>query len=326
MGYRGTIRKLVAISNASDREARSYQRLLERRQALYDKMQEMEENTKTVNCFNEYIERIQTLHRECKSSYNWEQMKKEKPPRKPVYSNQKEKEASVALETFKPSFFDKLFKRERKKIKQLQDNLATAKLADEECYNQLLTQYTEKEKEHNERVEFATKILEKDLTAYNDAIDELSPLEDLKEIGVIVEYPVIEKDKIKVNILNDNEAIIPKEQFSLLKSGKISVKDMPVSKRNEIYQDYICSSALRIARELFALLPIDEVITNIKSNLLDTSTGKKGYQTILSVKFIRETMETINFDAIDPSDCMKNFIHNMNYKKTQGMFPVQEIE
>src|SRR3546814_8288740 len=41
---------------------------------------------------------------------------------------------------------------------------------------------------------------------------------------------------------------MPEESISLLKSGKASVKAIPVGKRHELHRDAICSAAVRVAR------------------------------------------------------------------------------
>ena len=41
----------------------------------------------------------------------------------------------------------------------------------------------------------------------------------------------------------------------------------------EIYQHYLCGCALRIGRELFVLLPIDEVLINVITVGVDSRTG-----------------------------------------------------
>lgn len=49
-------------------------------------------------------------------------------------------------------------------------------------------------------------------------------------------------------------------------------------------------------------------------------------QPVLSVAFSRSTIDTLNVEAIDPSDAMKNFVHNMTFKKTAGFSPVSALE
>ncbi|MGY4494699.1 hypothetical protein [Pseudomonas sp. TE3610] len=40
----------------------------------------------------------------------------------------------------------------------------------------------------------------------------------------------------------------------------------------------------------------------------------------------RSTLNSLNLDAIDPSDAMKNFVHRMAFKKTQGFSAVVALD
>lgn len=100
---------------------------------------------------------------------------------------------------------------------------------------------------------------------------------------------------------------------------------MTKSNYNELYQDYVCSVVLRIAREIFALVPINEIVITAKDEMLDSKTGYKNLEIILSVFIVRNTIESLNLNNIDPSDSMQNFIHNMNFKKTTGFSSVKQV-
>lgn len=128
---------------------------------------------------------------------------------------------------------------------------------------------------------------------------------------------------IDLNVYSQN--IIPTKSKNLLKSGKLSLKDIPKNQYNEIYQDYVCSAILRVAREIFALLPIDKVIITAEDELLNKSTGHKELLPIVSVLIFKETFETLNLDLIDTSDSMLNFVHNMDFKKTTGFKAIDKI-
>jgi hypothetical protein len=93
----------------------------------------------------------------------------------------------------------------------------------------------------------------------------------------------------------------------------------------ELYQDYVCGAVLRVARELFALLPIEMVLVTATGTLLNTQTGHMEEQPILSVAMPRKTLEKLNLDMIDPSDSMSNFIHRMKFMKTKGFAKVERI-
>ena len=119
--------------------------------------------------------------------------------------------------------------------------------------------------------------------------------------------------------------VIPTEIKSLPKSGKLSTKAMPAGRFYELHQDYVCSCALRAGRELLAILPNDLVIVTTLDNVLNSSTGHMENQPILSVAFSRPTVDGLNLEAIDPSDAMKNFVHNMSFKKGAGFLAVAAL-
>jgi hypothetical protein len=128
---------------------------------------------------------------------------------------------------------------------------------------------------------------------------------------------------VEFNVHSKN--IVPTQLKSLTKTGKLSVKEMPKSTYFDIQQDYVCSCAIRIARDMFAILPFQTVLVHAMEEHLDTSKGRLNNVPILSVKFERDKLNYLNFDAIDCSDSMINFVHNMEFKKTQGFSLVNKI-
>ena len=47
---------------------------------------------------------------------------------------------------------------------------------------------------------------------------------------------------------------------------------------------------------------------------------------ILTPHSIRTTLARLNFDALDPSDSMANFVHNMKLKRGVGFVEVDFVE
>ena len=101
---------------------------------------------------------------------------------------------------------------------------------------------------------------------------------------------------------------------------------MPKGAFYELYQDYICSCVIRVARESFAVLPVQKALVHAMESVLNTKTGYVEEQPILSVAMPRETLDRLNLETIDPSDSMRNFVHNMDFKKTSGFRVVQKID
>lgn len=100
---------------------------------------------------------------------------------------------------------------------------------------------------------------------------------------------------------------------------------MPKTRFNELYQDHICSASIRVAREVFAYLPINYARINAVAKIVNTKTGHLEEQPILSVIFPPETINNLNLRTIDPSDSMHNFVHNMNFNKTKGFSVVERV-
>jgi hypothetical protein len=131
--------------------------------------------------------------------------------------------------------------------------------------------------------------------------------------------------RAEVSLFVNGDSVVPREVKSLLTSGKLSSKKMPQGQSTELYQDYVCGAVFRIARELFALLPLEAVVVTAFGHLLDSSSGHMTDQPILSIVIPRRTAETLNFDALDPSDALQRFVHNMSFRKTKGFSAVEAL-
>jgi hypothetical protein len=286
-----------------------------------EKLQQLERDALEVEEYENYIERITTLHNDCGESYNWHIISK-KNPKEPEKKSIHEDEARTKLDSYSPNFLEKLFKLDIKKIAKLRKNVESAKEKDEKEYAADLAEY----REELELIQFSKRILAEDLEAYNEAVESIEPFKEISDIGSGVEVSFMTSKKARGVVHVQDEKVIPRQTKSLLKSGRLTVKDTPIGKYNEIYQDYVCSTVLRVGREMFAILPLEEVIVTAKGNVLNTATGRREEAPLLSVLLVRETMNTLDFNNIDPSDSMRNFKHNMGFKKLQGMAPVAELE
>ncbi len=87
----------------------------------------------------------------------------------------------------------------------------------------------------------------------------------------------------------------------------------------------MCSALIRVAREALGILPFEMVRANALLNAVNTQTGHLEDQTIISVLIAKNTLQKMNLNKIDPSDSLKNFIHNMNFKKTKGFDMVEKV-
>lgn len=311
----------ISYTTTSGSKKRNYhsasyqrQRELAKIQKEKEKLQEMEQNRLEVDLFENKLEMIHSIHKECSDSIDWFSQSHVPPPFAAGSKGPNEIAATEMLEKYKPSFFDKLLKRHETKIEQLKAKVEEAKLEDEELYA-----------EWESSVQLAKRIIDQDTDAFLEAIDVYYPLDDLNEFGSGFEFFIEDPNSLEVEFDVHTEDVVPEYMKSLTKTGKVSTKAMTKTRYYDIQQDYVCSCVIRIAREMFALLPIDVISIHCLDEQLNSATGHKEKVVILSVKIDRDTLDTLNFDAIDCSDAMTNFEHNMEFCKTKGFLAVDRI-
>lgn len=325
MGWKGTIRSINASHRQYEREAQRRQRELERQRQQLEKMQELERAAYEVQVYENYIDLLLSVHKECSDLWDWEIIRTTESPIKPEKSHNNEELAQTKRNKFKPGVFDKMLKRVESKLDNLAMIVEEARQADEKEYRESVQSFEQKYADWGATLELAERILSGNTEAYIDAIRQTDPFNDISKLGSSLDFKAESSSIINATLHMNSEEVIPSEVKSLLKSGKLSVKQMPKGKFYELYQDHVCSCVLRVARELFALLPIEMVLVNCIGNLLSSQTGYMEEKSIISVAIPRKTLEGLNFEMLDPSDSMSNFIHRMAFKRTTGFSAVESL-
>jgi hypothetical protein len=322
MGWKGTLRSIAAAQRRAEREALRRQRELDRQRKQLQKMRELERAAYEVEVYENYIDILLSVHKECSNDWDWQAILSSRETSQPIRSYTREELARTKLNEFEPSFTDKLMGRVEAKRAERLKAVEEAKRVDDEEYQKALEAYAVRE--------IASRILAGDFQAFIDAIIQTDPFSDISELGSSIGFQAYASSVlvpiIEATLHVNSEDVIPRETKTLLQSGRLSVKPMPTSRFNELYQDYVCGCVLRVARELFALLPIDKVIVTAVGNLLNTQTGHMEERPILSVAIPRRTLSGLNFETLDQSDSMKNFIHRMNFSRTNGFSAVEKIK
>ncbi len=220
-----------------------------------------EENRKEVEAYNELVESVKSIHKECDEYVDWQKI-------------------AVSVPSGE----------EEQNLKKLADG-----------------------------------VLKGDIDSYLLVINEMKPFDDLLEYGSDFEAGTGDSDIMEIEFHVKSDDVIPDYVETMTASGKLARKAMTKSQRNELIQDYICSCTIRIARDVFALLPVKTVVVHAEDSILNTATGYTNDETVLSAAVDRERLGTLNFERIDPSDALSAFRCNMKFKKTEGMEPVERL-
>jgi len=324
-----TVKGFVRSYSATVRRIEKDHRRRERENALtYQRQLKQESITNVANAvanYTNYVDALTSVHKAAPEPIDWQQILEDPAPQEPVKDNSNENEAIRIFERYIPSFFDKLFGSTKGKREKLNKNILVAKEKDNSEFIKRREQYHAEKLTWEKLQNISREILDKKVTGYKDAIEYFQPLSEISEIGSKINF-TIERDYIITDLHVNGSEIIPNYILTQTSTGKASKKDMPVSKFNALYQDYACSCILRVARELLALIPVKFIIVNAVAELLNTSTGRMEQQPVISAAIFPDTLNRLNLDQIDPSDSMKNFIHNMKFSKTSGFVAVEKID
>lgn len=324
-----TINGFIRSYGAAVRRAeRNQQRKTREAAKLFKEQQKQHEfhnAAQAVKEWNDYVQILKSIHKAASEKIDWPEIKNEAKPVEPRYLNAKEIMAQQRVDNFKPNFFDKIFGASKRKIANLKNQVVQAKSRDEKDYETALNEYKVRLTDWVELQDIATGIDVKSTESYLAAIKYFEPFADISELGSQIKFS-FEQNHIEIDLDTNSIDIIPDYELRQTSTGKLSKKSMSKTNFYELYQDHICSCVLRIAREVFAYLPIDFAIINALSEMVDSQSGHLEKKVILSIKVLPETIDKLNLELIDPSDSMRNFIHNMNFKKTSGFQEVERLK
>lgn len=150
----------------------------------------------------------------------------------------------------------------------------------------------------------ADKVLNGDLETYFEIISDLNPVDDLLRFGSEFECGTEDPRMLSVHFRVNSSQVLKE------------IEHLPETEYNELLQDYVCGCAIRVARDIFALLPFRRVI-------IDAENGGKD---ILSVEFKRAEMLDVDYSSIDASDFVARFNHRMKFTCKDGFEEITPID
>lgn len=310
---------------AQEREALRSFREQQRAMKAYEKAAEAERATREAAAFEAYLKLLVSVHKDCGEHWDWQALGNAADPPTPIRVSPNEAAARRALQSYSPSFLEEIFGRAKRRRAELVDRVEHARASDEHEHRERLEEHRAEVRLTAIRRRMAVAVLARDTEAYRAAIEHVSPFEELDSYDTTVIVSDAQPDTLVLRCEIKDQEVVPTEEVKLTASGNLSKKPMATGRYWALFQDYVCSCAIRVARETFAVLPVQRVVANVCTLGVDTSTGHQGVSTLLSVIFERSQLAVLNFTAIDPSDAMKNFPHRMNFKKTSGLQPVEPI-
>jgi uncharacterized tellurite resistance protein B-like protein len=325
MGWRGTLRAVEAASRRAERDSQRRYRQLLRDEKERAKTQAHQQAAHEVDVYENQIERLLSVHKEAPGSWDWNTIYNTPPPIEPERSDTQEQRAMAELSSFKPGFLDNLLNRAWKKRYALECAVERARGEDEQQFQRLCQEYSQRHTDWDERRQLAWRILQGDTQAYVDALSDYNPFADITDMGASIEFEADSAEFVSLRVTTKGESLIPEQIKSLTSTGKLSAKPMPKTQSHEIFKEFVCGTTLRIGRELFAFLPAQTVSVTILADRVNTRTGRQGLDPVLSTIMTRKIFDELNFNRLDPADAMENFAHRMDFSKSSGFAAIDPL-
>ena len=312
-----TLRAILAAERRREREAQRRLRELERQEREQKKLSDKEKARLEVETYENRVELLRSVHKEQGEVWDWPAVAASLPPPCPQRFSHHEQKANQRFAVIQP---------ERKDAAQ--SMLEQARLQDERDFQAAMQSYSEQMAEWEKLKNMARRILAGEHRAYTEALVEFNPFADISDLGSSINFTVHTTKLVECVLKVSGKQIIPAEVKTLTASEKVSVKPMPKGLFHDIYLDYLCGCVLRVAREIFALLPVDTVLVTAAADSLDSRTGHTVEQPVVSVALPRADVAQLNFDQLVPADAMEHFQRRAEFKasrKTEAFQPIAPL-
>jgi hypothetical protein len=306
------------------RQAMAHYKAQYRQQQQAQRAYEQASAAATAASYEEYVQALVSLHQTAIAPIQWHAQATCSPPTAPPFLRHHEAGAVAALQGFKPKFLDRALGKVAARRSALEVEVEQAKARDVAAYEEAKRKHAGAHAEWAGRAAFAKTVLARDVRVYREVLEAFGVHATFEGLGAAVRVDAVQPDLVAYTTMVD-EGVVPKLEIKLTAKAKITEKPLATGKYWVLFQDHICSCALRLARDAFAMLPVDRVIVNIGGATLNSTTGHRELVTMLAAHITRPALERINLDAIDPSDSMTNFQHRMKFKKTKGFDTVEPI-
>ena len=294
-----------------ERAALRYARELARQAKEQAKFDEIARARFEVESHENKIQVLLSLHREVGETWDWQKIAASLPPLAPLDSTRFEMRTRQDF-LIMPSHEQQNF----------EDALETAMSRDHEVSETARLAHERRLRQWERMTALARRITERDTKAYIEALGELSPLAELEELGSNMDFTIHSGTLAECVLTMKDTSVIPSMVKALTTTGKLSEKSMPRSRFHEIYQDYICGGMLRVARELFAQLPVEHVLITAVTPVFDSATGVTAEKPVHSVLVPRADVKDFNWEELDPSDAIELLVHRGDFKisRKSGVF------
>lgn len=100
MGWKGGVRSLQASARRAERDAHRRQRELEKQHKGYTKMEALDQAAYEVEVYENHLEILMSMHKECEKPVNWKRLLSKPKPMQPENTRSLEQAATHATTAY----------------------------------------------------------------------------------------------------------------------------------------------------------------------------------------------------------------------------------
>lgn len=337
MSWRTFARKMAQAQRRSQREFARHQRQFDRDAAgnarehqkwlrEQEKRAAKAEAADEVRQYEAYVAMLVSVHHTCVPPADWSAVAQSPPPPEPTRSDAVEQQALQTMHEYRPTFFDRLFGGAKAKQQDLWGRVLAARANDDQQHAGAIRAWQERVADWQDLQRTAQLVLQRNPHGYEPALVAVGAFAEVVASGTTVRIGGFSEDAAVFKARLEDPEVVPTEVVKLTATGKLTTRDMPKSEYWLLFQDHVCSCAIRIACDAMATLAVRRVIVNVCVPSVDKSTGHDIEATYLAVHFTYDKLGSINRSRVDPSDAVSQFTHRMKFSKTQGFKPVDPMD
>lgn len=259
-----------------------------------------EKSSQEVEAFQAYLDVIKSFHRST-SGMTWQHLDQLECPVKPEKKNYYEQKIRRELENYQPNLYEKLFKKDKKKVNQFVERIPCEIEKDNQRYYKAVDQYSDYLEQYETLKACYDGIKEANGQAYIHWLNKSNAFEELNQYGIKVTYDYNDAT-LNVSIDYSHSKLIPMYSKKLIDDQVIAVV-ITEQGRQEHLKDVIYSCCVRAAREVFELLPVNKTIVKNYTKAVDPA---------LAVVFKRELFERLDLQESSAKYIVETFNYKMN--------------
>ena len=273
------------------------------------------EQAEAVNSYQNALYALSHIHNEAYDFFDFESDRIQYVTREigPL-----QKEALAELEAFKPSFFDRLLKKDATKYTALEEKVYEAMEQDEE--NRTV---------HTVEPALAAELKKLQPKAMDQFIKMVGGFDVFDDDAVSISYHysmnVDEADAIVVNVTTNMAEDIIDNVVEITDKGRYSNKKLSKTAFNQRCYAYICSLALGVATEALAVTPLYRCLINITDQSVSTATGLASNEVILAGEFDEHQLMQYDYETLNPIEVVEKSSVEMKYTDRNGFKEVAPI-